>query len=686
MSYGSDLYSPAINSKVSEWEQFFYDAYRTWSVYYAEAYRDLRSYAGDNWSNKDRTSLQLQNRTVLELNKIRRVINMFSGFEREHRTSTIVTPFEDGAEQTAEQMSDAMIQVYEKGGANFVWSEGFEHMLKTGLAVVGIYMDYNYDKINGDIKFFWKPFNAVMFDPYFTRRDMSDCDQVATRDLLSKEHVKGLLPWVSPAEIDAIPTGIRDNRFQYLGIYRQYNSTYIAKHLVTYDQYWKVIQRPCKMIVNLDTGEQQEWKGDDAATNVLRAQLEDLPGISLIDTHKRSVELNIIVGGQLVYSGKDPTGLDDYPFRPLICYHEPLIDTYELKIQGVVRQIRDAQVLYNKRHSQINDIVESVLNTGWIVRNGAVVDPTMLFQTGQGRTVVLNTGFDVNNDIKQIVPQSIPPSLLQYQDVIDRDILEIPGGNQEFLGIANQGNTQISGDLAEQRASQGLIGTRSVFDNADYTKRQLGGIVLKAIQLNYSPAKIERMIKREVTPDFFMADLNRYDVAIKETVSTQTQRDANYHELLRLRSLGVQSITDDMLVESAPVSLPTKLKERMMQQQQADNEEKQRISEDLAVERALRVAQTDTAIALAQERRARVLADIGLARERISEAEQNKAKSVLDMVKSVAEIQDLDRRGIMDVIKFVEEVQDLEQARQEETLATDVERSEVLKGDNSNGE
>jgi hypothetical protein len=87
-----------------------------------------------------------------------------------------------------------MLYVYEKGDAQHVISEAFEHSLKTGLAIVGIYIDYSRDKINGDIKFYWKPFNAVMLDPYFTKRSLEDCDQASTRDLLGRDQVKALLP------------------------------------------------------------------------------------------------------------------------------------------------------------------------------------------------------------------------------------------------------------------------------------------------------------------------------------------------------------------------------------------------------------------------------------------------------------------------------------------------------------
>lgn len=174
---------------------------------------------------------------VLELNKIRRVVNLYSGYERENRMSTVVAPVEDSDEETADLLSDVMIYVYEKGDAHHVVSEAFEHSLKTGLSIIGIYIDYTRDKVNGDIKFYWKPFNAICLDPYFTKRSLEDCDQAATRDLFSREQVKALLPNVPADVIDNIPTGLRDNKFQYMGIYRQYNSTYIAKNLLTYDQH-----------------------------------------------------------------------------------------------------------------------------------------------------------------------------------------------------------------------------------------------------------------------------------------------------------------------------------------------------------------------------------------------------------------------------------------------------------------
>lgn len=676
------------NDKVVQFNQFFYDAYRTFGLYYAAAYRDLRAYAGDNWSNLEKTKLERQNRMVLELNKIRRVVNLYSGYERENRTATVCAPVEGSDTFTADQFSNLLYYVYDKANSDYIISEAFEHALKTGLAIVGLYMDYSRDKVNGDIKMYWKPFNALMLDPYFTKRDLSDCDQASTRDLLSKEQIKALLPFIDPQEIDNLPTGIRDNKYQYLGIYRQYNSTYIAKNLCTYDQYWKRINVEQKYLVDMETGVSEEWRGTREEERALKQQLKEEearraeqglePRLKLINSHKRSVELNIIVSGKLMYTGPDPTGLDTFPFVPVLLYHEPLIDTFELKIQGLVRSIRDAQRQYNRRHSQIIDIMESIINTGWITKNGAVLDPNMLMQAGQGRQIVVNEGYDVNADVREISPPNVPQGYLQYQDILDQNILEIPGGSQELLGISSVGDSQVSGKLAEVRASNGLKGNRGIFDNLEQSKKYLGKLVIEAIQKNYSPGKVKRILNEEPSEQFFSGQFEEYDCAIKQAVKTPTQREAFYYQLLQLVALGAPIPWSEIL-KVAPLQGSTQLHEMLEQQQQQQAQQSELEQQQLETQRMLDMAAINQSTALAEERRARVLADIGLAKERESEVTQNHAKAFLDNAKTIAQIHDIPRKRSIEVLKLAAEIKQQQKQQAEAELQKDMKRAEALK-------
>lgn len=676
------------NDKVFQFTQFFYDAYRTWGVYYAAAYRDLRAYAGDNWSNIEKTKLEKQNRMILELNKIRRVVNLYSGYERENRTATVCTPVEGSDVKTSDQFSNIMYYVYDKANADYIVSEAFEHSLKTGLAIIGLYMDYSRDKVNGDIKMYWKPFNALMLDPYFTKRDLSDCDQASTRDLLSKEQIKAMMPWIDPSVIDNLPTGIRDNKYQYLGIYRQYNSTYIAKNLCTYDQYWKRINKEQMYLVDMETGVTEEWAGDKDELKALKAELKAEtarraemglpPRLELIQSHKRTVELNIIVSGQLLYSGPDPTGLDNFPFVVVLLYHEPLIDTFELKIQGLVRSIRDAQRQYNRRHSQIIDLMESIINTGWITKNGAVLDPNMLYMAGQGKQIVVNEGYDVNADVREISPPNIPPGYLQYQDIIDKNIMEIPGASDELLGLSSVGDSQVSGKLAEVRASNGLKGNRGIFDNLEQSKKYLGKLVIECIQKNYSPGKIARIIGEDPTEEFFSGQFEEYDCAIKQAVKTSTQREAYYYQALQLVALGAP-IPWDKLLEIAPLQGDTKLHEILAQQQEQAAQAAAIEQEAAQMQKMLDMAAVNQSTALAEERRARVLADIGLAKERESEVTQNHAKAFLDNAKTIAQIEDIPRKRLVEVLKLAADIRAQEKQEAEAELQKDMKRAAALK-------
>jgi hypothetical protein len=57
--------------------------------------------------------------------------------------------------------------------------------------------------------------------------------------------------------------------------------------------------------------------------------------------------------------------------------------------------------------------------------------------------------------------------------------MEIPGASDELLGLSSVGDSQVSGKLAEVRASNGLKGNRGIFDNLEQTKKYVGGLVLE---------------------------------------------------------------------------------------------------------------------------------------------------------------------------------------------------------------
>jgi hypothetical protein len=258
--------------------------------------------------------------------------------------------------------------------------------------------------------------------------------------------------------------------------------------------------------------------------------------------------------------------------------------------------------------------------------------------------------------------------------------MEIPGGTEELLGLSGTGDVQVSGKLAEVRASNGLKGNRGLFDNLELAKKLFGDLILKAIQINYSEGKIERITGKKPTPEFFSPQLDEYDCVIKQTVKTQTQREAYYYQLLQLIGLGAPIPWDEVL-ENAPMQGHTRLLEKMAEEREQQKQAVELEMQDRARMNALVAAQTDQNISLAQERRARVLSDVGLARERESEAEQNRAKALLDNAKTVVEMKKLGTDSMLDVVRLSMEMHQLGNEHANQTLHQDVTFMETLKRD-----
>jgi hypothetical protein len=134
--------------------------------------------------------------------------------------------------------------------------------------------------------------------------------------------------------------------------------------------------------------------------------------------------------------------------------------------------------------------------------------------------------------------------------------------------------------------------------------------------------------------------------------------------------LGVQ-IPDDALIEAAPIQGATTLYKKMEEMEKVKIQAAKQEAEDKQLMNKLVASQTDQNISLAQERRARVIADIGLARERTSEVAQNEAAALLANAKTINEMKSMGNNQLMDAVRLAMEMHQLSQAESDKTIARD---------------
>jgi len=374
------------------------------------------------------------------------------------------------------------------------------------------------------------------------------------------------------------------------------------------------------------------------------------PQVTLVEQDIPTVKVAIVVQGKVMYDGANPLGIDQYPFVPVLGYYSPQIQHFPLRIQGVVRGLRDAQYLYNRRKAIELDILESQINSGFKYKENALVNPKDIFMSGQGRGLALKEDAQMT-DVEQILPPQIPPSMLQISEMLAKEVQEISGVNEELLGSATDDK---AGVLSMLRQGAGLTTLQSLFDQLDRSQKLLGKLMINIIQNNFTPGKVKKITEEEPSPQFYNKAFGKYDAAVEEGVNTTTQKQMQFAQLLQLRELGIQ-IPDNFILDSATIQNKTELKEAMQQQQQ---QQQQMQEQQAQVQIQEQQARTDLAHSRAQ-------ADRGLGMERISRIEENKALAVERRAEAVKDRE----QGVLNLVRSLKEIEDIDINQLEKLVA-----------------
>ena len=630
--------------------------------FWSEADIDSRFKAGDQtlW-NDIYGNLPAFRRRVFNFNRIRRVCNMITGYQRRNRKSSIAVPIENSDDLTADQFSKIMLWSMNRDNTLETISQAFDGAVTTGMNLLSVWMDYREDPINGDICVDNVSYNGYLIDPFFKKHDLSDCNYVWTRKWLTKTQIKALLP-DRKSEIDKLyARGNRDGKFQFMP--EAYN--YGMKELLTYDEYWYRDYRTQKLLVDVQTGETMEWTGKDDDLDLF---LSRFPEITVIDNEIQTTKLAIVVQGVVMYHGPNPMGIDPYPFVPVLGYYDPQIPYFPWRIQGVVRGLRDSQYLYNRRKVIELDILESQINSGWKYKADSLVNPKDVFLQGQGRGLALKQDAQMT-DAEQIQPPSVPPSMIELSKILGEEIQQISGVNEELLGSAEDDKAGI---LSMLRQGAGLTTLQTLFDQLDYSQKTLGRLFLQLIQTNFSPGKIKRIIGEEPSPQFYSKAFGKYDVSIEEGNNTSTQRQMMFQQLIALRELGLP-IPNDILIEASTLQNKKELVEAIdLQESQQQELQQMQLQAAMAEQEAKTKdlhARAEANAGLGLERASRVQENRALAVERLAESEKDRDLGTLHKVKAMKELEGMDLDQIEKLLRLADyiESQQSGEARKEET-------------------
>jgi hypothetical protein len=640
---------------------WFYNAnYTGSSAIWLNAAIDKRFKTGDPTLYSESYGQNYQQYQKFFFNLVRRHGNMISGYQRKNRKSTITIPNQQDTDELSDDFNKSLRWCEDRDNFQEYFSESFENGIDVGINWLWLYPDYTYDPISGDLLTDCVSQNNVLWDQNFHKQDMTDMNGIWRRRWVSKQSAQVLLPGYASEIKKMRSSGAKDGRFP---LQAELQNLQLA-NLFTYDEFYYRSTRRAKLVIDPYSGESMEWEDkEDEPDDMMQQVLQQQPWLRVIEKDIPTVKMVIKLGDHVVYHGNNFLNIDEYPTVPHLCYHEPDILSYSGRIMGYIRNLRDAQFLYNMRKVIELQILQSQVNAGWIYPVDAVVDSKAFRQNsgGDGWLIPLKAG-RLPNEIQRIEPSALPASLMELSKSLAEDITNISGVNEELLGMAQDDKAGI---LAMLRQSAGLVTLQSIFDRSDLTQRLYGKIRLKAIRKNFSKGKIRNILGHDPDPRFFNDFSQKYGIAVEEGNYSTTQRQTELQQYLYFKELGMP-IADKTIMRAAFITNKKLAMQEMEEQTKSANQQQQAQMEQQAkideIKGVGTLAKAKLDMASVQEKMANI-------NEINSQAEKNEMESDLGLVKMAMELEDIQFNQIKSAFDLAISIKQAQQAERESNMA-----------------
>lgn len=672
--------SPTSNPISRELDDFWQQTQSLSQQFWSEADLDTKFTVGMQDSYNGVQAINYQNRKQLIYNKILRLMNMVGGYQRDNALQSIITASDNDPDmgETADQRSTVLNWCKKQDRTYSKISDCFDGSNVCGLNLMSIWMDFREDPENGKICTDRLPFSSFIMDPYWTKKNLSDCGRIWTRKYLTKQQIDGIFPGVSN-QVPALQTGYAsmDGKFQYLAQnWYQYNVQMYA-----YDEYWVQDYKEKRKLLDTRTGEVAPWNGTKEQFQLL---MRINPNVKLIKARVPTIRYYVLVNNNLMYEEKSPWGLDRMPFGVSVAYMFPEVQNYAYRFFGLVRNIRDPQIETNRRRNRLLDMLDAQVQSGIAVKEDALVNPEDGFMQGPGRVMFFKNSSNLATDMKEFMPPPVGSGWLELIQTIEKEIMDIVGPEELFA--QNLGAKDMSGVLMKLKMGAGLTGLRSLFDNLNEFQTNVSEIMDDLAVNNFGEGKVAHILGKQPSEHFFDKEFQKFSVTVEEGEMTQSQRQFKLLQALQMKQIMPDAISDDYILGLTSLQDKKQLIEARQQSaqqqgQMAQAQEMQALKQQEMLARSLEAkAQLD--FASAGEKVARSISDMGLAQHHAAMAVQDRARAGLDNVKSLKELDEVDENRLIKLADFLVDVQErqhaMQQAEQSQQLAAQQAASEQI--------
>lgn len=582
--------------------------YKDWD---GEAKEDYKFGLGDQWTEEDRQALKEAGRPCLTFNRIRSLVNIISGYQRENSARIKVNP-EGGEDRIFSEVMDRGIKAVDKWShLSYKMGYWFDDGCYCGKGWLEAVMKYDRDPIRGELDFKQRSPYQIRVDPECCEYDINESAGWVIKTVrLTKENLKSLYP-KKAKWIDGFVKDLDDPVLNGAGVLSEAegsptdddygNSPAMSSTKVSADstesdlpqdgkftvkEYWrpKMIQK--FFVINKESGDPKKFDDEASAQAFATEQGEQFKVI------KRSVKemwVAAMVCGYVMQDDKSPFEpyYSGYPFFRFLADWAPNADSEVLRTQGMVRPLKDPQREKNKSKSSYLHILSTQSNSGWVGDEDALTPDGWKALEALGSKPGITIKKKTGKELREIQPKGVSQGQLVREEKAEQEFTLISGINPDLLGFQDQ--TQ-SGKAISLRMKQAVLALVRLFSNYRYSKEIIGKFILDMMPLLFDSKKLSRVLgpdymAKAVDPQKYPNGLQignldaflhmvadeRYDVAVTEADQNATVRYEIFQEMTELLKAGAP-IPITLLVDYMDLPNAEEVKQEIMKQQQAQQQ------------------------------------------------------------------------------------------------------------------
>lgn len=485
-----------------------------WRRYIPAAREDEGYYIGGElqWSKDGNFDslhrLRAAKRTTASVNHVMSTVDILVGFERQNRFDLRATPQGTEDQESARILTWVLRFVQEQAEVQEYESQAFEDGLIRGMSVIDVKSKFTGEGLDGEIEIeVLTPGEDWLCDPYFKRYDLSDArftlkfrwvylDEVIAQYPEHEDTIKAQVSMLdSMFQTMATNVSTDGGRGDAYGGVAAPNVDRLREEELFFDprdrrvlvvEAWYRDYQVEYHVVAKSGAYHQVVPSRVAGLEMVKADPE---GLALVTRRvKRIREALVLPATHVCLYDKPSRYTNDQEHYPHVLYLAKRKRDY---IFGLVRNMKDPQLLENTRISQLIDMIRRWANIRPLVPKGSVEDERGLEEHWSTSAIFFDPK---KGQPGWYVPQgleAIARGLLDVATQFKLNLREITGINTDLLGLRSD---DASGIAIARRQAQGQIIATIFFDNFKRTRKLVGQRLARRLQEVFTTEQILRLI------------------------------------------------------------------------------------------------------------------------------------------------------------------------------------------------